>query len=62
MTLARATGALPLEYKALVTATPQAISRALGSEASVILARDGVWDVLDAQQVCNIVYNCADPD
>ena len=46
--LTRCVGARPLKFKNLVTATPETFARPCdGAEAFLILACDGVWDVLD---------------
>ena len=46
--LTRCIGARPLKFKNLVTATPETFARPCdGAEAFLILACDGVWDVLD---------------
>ena len=65
ITLTRCLGGLPLKTKPtrIVTAAPQSVSRRLdGTEAFVILACDGVWDVLDARAACDVVKASAPHD
>ena len=51
--------ALPPEEQ-MITANPDILSRALSPKSEyLILACDGIWDILTCQECVDLVYNCA---
>ena len=64
ITLTRAIGGLPLKRRprAVLTADAEVVTSALdGTEVALVLACDGVWDVLDAAGAADVVVG-ARPD
>lgn len=48
--------------KGAINAEPDVRERSLERQDEyLVLATDGLWDVMTSQEACNIVYNCA-PD